>query len=121
MSGIDYLDDEQTEELVQQLEELEIELESSLAASREGSKPVDLDEPIGRLSRMDAIQQQQMATATRRRAEQRLQRVRAALAAAESGTYGECKICEEPIGFRRLSVQPETPICVRCQSERESR
>lgn len=115
----DDLTDEQVTELADDLRALRKSLSDALEASRDGARPVDLDEPIGRLSRIDAIQQQQMATANRRRAELRLKRVGAALKAVENGTYGECRICEEPIGYRRLKVHPESPICVRCQSDRE--
>jgi len=37
------------------------ELKELLNSVNESSGPVDLNDPIGRLSRMDAIQQQQMA------------------------------------------------------------
>ena len=66
------LDDPQRAELRADLTALIRELRALVESARDGSKPVDLDEPIGRLSRMDAIQQQSMAEATRRAAQQRL-------------------------------------------------
>lgn len=95
------------------------ELEKLLAASGESSKPVDLDEPIGRLSRMDALQQQQMAVASRAAHERRLQLLRNALVAFSTDEYGYCRDCEEPIGFQRLKVRPESPFCLSCQSRTE--
>lgn len=95
------------------------ELEELLASSSASSKPVALDEPIGRLSRMAAMQQQQMAIASRRSQTQRLQLLRNALQALEGDNYGECRLCEEPIGYQRLKVRPETPFCLACQSRSE--
>ncbi len=95
------------------------ELEELLESSTESSKPVALDEPIGRLSRMDAMQQQQMAIASRQSQTQRLQLLRNALQAIERENYGDCRICEEPIGYQRLKVRPESPFCLSCQSRSE--
>jgi len=115
------LEDGQTRELGLDLEALCDELRSFLDASVEGSRPVELDEPIGRLSRMDAMQQQSMAKANRTAAEQRLQRVEAALRRIAADEYGSCLRCEEPVGFPRLKVQPEAVLCIACQSLGETR
>lgn len=113
------LTDEQVAELKGKLDELTDELQEQLMTARTGSKPVDLDEPIGRLSRMEAMQQQQMTKAHRSRMEVRLKQVTAALGRIERGEFGECVFCGETIGYKRLSVRPESPMCMRCQSERE--
>ena len=110
------LEDEEAQELGANLDALREELRSFIDASAEGSRPIALDEPIGRLSRMDAMQQQGMAKANRRAAEQRLQRVEAALRRIEAGEYGSCLRCEEPVGIKRLKVQPEAVLCIACQS-----
>ena len=110
---------EQIEKLTADLRALEASL-SELSESVENSaKPVDLDEPIGRLSRMDAMQQQKMAEANRRSHQLRLRAVKVALEAIADGTYGWCRSCDEAIGFRRLEAKPEVAICVRCQAEQE--
>ncbi|MCB9727364.1 MAG: TraR/DksA family transcriptional regulator [Deltaproteobacteria bacterium] len=102
------------------LRELAAELEASLAQSRDAAQPVDLEDPIGRVSRMDAMQQQSMARASRHRATARLERVQAALRRMKAGEYGDCLRCDEPIGFGRLATAPEAATCVRCQSEIEA-
>ena len=110
------LSDEQIRELSGRLGELQTELEAALEESRKASKPVELDQQsVGRLSRMDAIQQQQMADAAKRNQELRLRRVQAALEAVDEGEYGFCRRCEEPIGYPRLRAQPESPFCISCQ------
>lgn len=96
-------------------------LEESLRQGADGTKPVDLDEPIGRISRIDALAQREMNEAGRRAQQQELASVKLALEAIEDGEYGMCKACDGPIGFRRLQARPFSTICIRCQSERERR
>lgn len=102
------------------LAELQEELEALLDATAAGAAPVDLDQPIGRLSRIDAIQAQKLTQANRARAKVRLQHVRAALAAVRAGTYGECRRCQDDIAKERLEAAPESPLCLECMEALES-
>lgn len=111
----------QAEELKGLLITLKAELEDLLALSKEATKTVELDQPIGRVSRIDAIQQQKMASTNRSNAKIRLLQTKAALAAFEIDEYGDCKQCEEPIGYERLKARPEAPLCLTCQSRVEAR
>lgn len=120
------MEDELTEGQLEQLHEallaLREELGQLLESSAAQSKPVELDQPaVGRLSRMDAIQQQHMASAQRRRQQLRLRQVEAALERFEEDEYGWCARCDEPIGFKRLNARPESPMCIRCLNEIETR
>jgi len=115
------LTDEQLDELAVDLRELKETLESALVDTVDSIKPVDLDEPIGRLSRMEAMQQQNMAVANRRNFEARLEQALAALGRLDRGDYGQCRECEEPIGYRRLKARPESRLCLVCQSSQEAR
>lgn len=105
-----------------QLRALLQHLDGLLDGDDESTRPVELDQTrLGRVSRIDAIQQQKMAEAAKR--DQRLRRaqVRTALEAIEADEYGFCKRCEEPIGVRRLTAKPETPFCLECQGRSERR
>lgn len=113
------LSPEQMRELTNDLRGLEKQLRAAMEMSKDGAKPVDLDEPIGRVSRMDAIQQQSMIASNRAASRARLGRVGEALAAIERGEYGACARCEEPIAFRRLKAKPESRLCVACQGASE--
>lgn len=109
------LTDAQRAELTERLRALEAKLEQQIAAGAAAASTVPLDQSsVGRLSRMDAIQQQAMAKATQRNLEIRLKQCRVAYAALAAGEYGYCRRCEEPIGYRRLSAAPEAPFCVDC-------
>lgn len=114
------LTDEQVTELVRILEDAREGIRAQLDASREDARPVDLDKPIGRLTRVDAMQQQNMTQAGRRNLEARLQQIAGALAATLTGDYGLCVSCEEPIGYPRLYARPESRLCVRCQERLET-
>jgi len=114
---VEELTDDELRKLSEQLEALKAELEQSLASGADAARPVELDQSaVGRLSRMDAIQQQKMAEASRRNLQVRLGQCAVALETVARGEYGFCRSCEEPIGVRRLSARPESPFCVQCQA-----
>ena len=81
-----------------------------------GRKTVELDQQsIGRLSRMDALQQQQaMAKADGVRRAGARRRLVAALDRIETGDYGFCGDCGEPIAEKRLEIDPAITLCVSC-------
>lgn len=45
--------------------------------------------------------------------------VRHALARFDSGSYGDCENCGEPIGHSRLQARPEARLCIACQTRLE--
>lgn len=116
---MDELTAAQMQELQADLLRLRRELELLLSDSKESSRAVDLDQPIGRLSRMDALQQQAMAKANRAGHQRRIKLIEAALLTIRQERYGECRRCEEPIGYPRLKARPETPFCFACQGQIE--
>ena len=115
------LREEEVEELRTDLLLLADELRTSIDSAKAGARPVDLGEPIGRLSRMDAMQQQKMTQANRNASRARLAQIGAALTRIEQDEYGECVGCGENVGFPRLKAKPEAALCIACQSSREQR
>lgn len=86
----------------------------------EASKTVELDQArVGRLSRMDALQGQAMSQAMNQRRQVELQKIAAALRRIESGEYGACLSCDEPIAHARLEHDPAAPLCITCASAAE--
>jgi DnaK suppressor protein len=97
--------------LLRQKAEL-LELEES---SKDATRPVELDQAsVGRLSRMDAMQSQEMAQEASRRRQQQLARIEGALRRIEAGEYGLCFRCGEEIDARRLALDPTLTRCMRC-------
>lgn len=81
---------------------------------------VALDQTLqGRLSRIDALQQQAQAQAAQRRAEDQLQRIAAALSRIDQNRYGLCGGCQDPIAPARLQVDPCAVLCRDCAQARE--
>ncbi|SMF21965.1 transcriptional regulator, TraR/DksA family [Alteromonadaceae bacterium Bs31] len=81
----------------------------------EGAQVVELDQSkVGRLSRMDALQQQAMNVEQNRRRQLRIQHIKAALIRMAKQDYGYCLDCGEDINPKRLEVNPATPYCTQC-------
>lgn len=80
-----------------------------------GQATVELDQQaVGRLSRMDALQNQAMARAGQVRRQVQRQRLLAALARMEAGDYGSCEDCGEEIVEGRLMLDPAATRCMSC-------
>ena len=110
----------QLNQLVDLLKRQKIELQQELEKTRADSQPVTLDQQsVGRVSRIDAIQQQQMAIANREQNKNQLVAIAKSLNRVENEEYGYCLECAESIGFKRLQVQPYAEFCLDCQSAKE--
>lgn len=110
------LSEAQLNELHAALKQLEEELQLQLERGKSSTEAVKLDQTlVGRVSRMDAMQQQSVAISTLNKTRSRLKKVLLALAAFESEDYGYCSRCDEPIAFGRLQAQPEARLCIGCQ------
>ena len=100
--------------------QLRSELESVAETGDKSAETVELDQSrVGRLSRMDAMQAQAMAKESGRRRDQALRDITAALARIDSGDYGLCESCEEPIAKKRLEFDPAARLCIACASRAE--
>ncbi|MGI9290946.1 MAG: TraR/DksA family transcriptional regulator [Gammaproteobacteria bacterium] len=90
-------------------------IEETAESREDASATVKLDQTsVGRLSRMDALQQQAMAKNVNERAAASLQQIDAALRRCDDGSYGYCKNCDELIDPRRLELNPAITRCINC-------
>jgi len=106
------------EEARKQLLGRQAELDEEDAISADSRDPVALQQDsVGRLSRMDAMQQQAMAQATQKRRDAEKQRIRAALVRLDEGEWGWCLTCGEEIAQARLRHDPSVGQCVGCASK----
>jgi len=86
--------------------------------SSEGRAPVTLDQDsVGRLSRIDAMQLQEMALAQARRRKTERGAIDTALQRIEKGEYGYCRKCGEDIATARLDANPSVTTCITCANE----
>ncbi len=95
---------------------LEERLKSIISGQKkEDVGSVELDQArVGRLTRMDAMQQQAMSKAAARLADLERQRILAALDRVKNGSYGYCVICEDEIAQGRLKFDPSVLTCISC-------
>ncbi len=85
------------------------------ARGQDSQRTVTLDQQsVGRLSRMDAMQQQEMAKATQVRRNQLKLRIAAALARLDEGEFGFCIQCGDKIAAPRLDNDPTVATCLTC-------
>jgi DnaK suppressor protein len=106
---------EQRVELRAELERELARLDRTMESSREAAKPVALDQTsVGRVSRIDALQNQAMSVDLHARNEARRAQIVDALERIDAGTYGVCARCGQPIPYGRLLVFPEARLCATC-------
>lgn len=109
------LTSEQIDHFRQILLERQAELKALNAHAASWRGPVTLDQQsVGRLSRMDAMQQQEMAQAEARRRSSDLARIEMALVRIAEDEYGWCAECGEPIAYKRLEIDPAAALCIGC-------
>lgn len=92
---------------------------AGLSAAQESTKPISPDVAIGRLSRLDSMQMQQMALAGKRRLEDEYARLHEAMRRIDTGNYGRCLLCGGDIATERLEFQPDAVSCVACLNRRQ--
>jgi DnaK suppressor protein len=109
---------EQIAELREELERQLKRLEKSMKVTEEALQPVELDQTaVGRLSRIDSLQNQSFAKGLRDREVVRHSQIREALRRVDEGAYGICTVCEGAVPFERLFVFPEAPECAACVTQ----
>jgi DnaK suppressor protein len=97
------------------LEERRAEILAHSSQAEDYHKPVELDQQaVGRLSRMDALQNQEMHLEQERRRAVELERIESTLKRMDEDKYGHCHNCGGLIEKKRLEFDPTTPLCIDC-------
>ena len=95
------------------------ELRALSNGSKEGRAPVELDkQSVGRLSQMEAMQQQSIDVAREERRRHRLAVLNSALRRVDEHEYGYCLACSQDILPERLDIDLAVTLCVTCQAKR---
>lgn len=84
-----------------------------LEVLKELTKPIEPDCAIGRVSRMDAINNKSINEAALRKSQDKLKRINISLEHIEDEDFGNCIECGETIPIQRLLIMPGS-LCVRC-------
>ncbi|WP_223032230.1 MULTISPECIES: TraR/DksA family transcriptional regulator [Hanstruepera] len=88
--------------------------EKAIVGYKELTKPISPNNAIGRVSRMDAINNRSVNEASLRQAETKLTNLKRALSKVEDDDFGICLKCQNPIPVGRILIRPESFLCVNC-------
>jgi len=88
--------------------------ESQILEYRELTRPVEPENAIGRISRMDAINNKSVTEAALRKAEEKLDKLNFALSKIDDDDFGLCVRCHKPIPLGRILIMPQARTCVEC-------
>lgn len=86
----------------------------SIAEYKEMSQPVAPDDAIGRISRMDAINNKSVTESALRKAEEKLRALDQVLAKVGTEDFGRCVRCRREIPLGRIMFRPESLFCINC-------
>lgn len=104
--------DEIKEKILAEIEKTE----KSVKEYREITKPIAPENAIGRISRMDAINNKSIAEAALRKAEEKLSKLKYVLRQIDEDDFGICAKCKSPIPLGRILLMPQSRHCVHCAS-----
>lgn len=104
----------ENEEIRQKINSEIDKTEQLIVTYQEMTRPVAPDASIGRISRMDAINNQSVTEAALRQAEDKLGKLKYMLSKLGSDDFGICLKCKTPIPVGRLLIRPESLYCVNC-------
>tara|TARA_Y100000994_G_C15677141_1_gene436247 strand:+ start:292 stop:621 length:330 start_codon:yes stop_codon:yes gene_type:complete len=76
--------------------------------------PMALDNSVGRVSRMDAINNRGVLNVALKRAESRLEKLKIVKKEINKKDFGICINCNKDIPIGRLILVPESKQCVHC-------
>ena len=102
------------EKLVQKLISETRITEEKIITYKELCKPIPPENSIGRVSRMDAINNKSVVEAALREAERSLEQLKLMQKRTKEKDFGLCLKCRKEIPFGRLIIQPSSKFCVNC-------
>ena len=104
-----------------QIEEIKQKLQAELESTQkkindytELCKPIAPENAIGRVSRMDAINNKSVVEAALREVKKKMQQLQLMQTKTEDEDFGSCLKCKQTIPFGRLMIRPHSKFCVNC-------
>ncbi len=88
--------------------------QEQVAELEELTKPIAPDCAIGRISRMEAINNKSVNEHLLVKTKARLVNLESSLISIVKEDYGLCRDCKQPIPLGRLMMMPESEKCVDC-------
>jgi DnaK suppressor protein len=101
-------------QIASEIKQMIKKLESEISALEESAAPVAPENSIGRISRMDAINNKSVVEASLRNRKKKLGKLHVALSNVHKPGFGQCSNCGAAINPKRLMLLPESNKCIRC-------
>jgi DnaK suppressor protein len=86
----------------------------SILDLEELTKPISPENAIGRISRMDAINNKSVNEASLRQAREKLAKLKRAIDRIDDDSFGICVQCNQSIPIGRIMLVPQAIKCVNC-------
>ena len=102
------------EELKKKIKEKIADTIVSIKELQEATKPMGLDSAIGRISRMDYINNKSISEGELKKAEVRLRALERWISLYDTDQFAKCSSCGQEININRLLLLPESTRCIRC-------
>jgi len=91
-----------------------ITLTKKIDELKDFTRPVEPDCAIGRISRMDAINNKSVYDASLRNSRNRLKQLKDIFPLAKEDSFGICTRCHQSISIERMRIRPEVRLCAAC-------
>jgi len=91
-------------------------LEKEIDELKELTKPIAPDCAIGRVSRMDAINNRSVNLAALEKKEEKFKALKIIIDEIDLPKFGKCLVCGNEIPLGRILIVPESKRCMRCAS-----
>lgn len=102
------------DELISKIEEEISVTERKIKDLRNLTKPISPSDAIGRVSRMDAINNKSVNENSLRQAEVKLSNLKRVLENVGTSNFGICVKCKNQIPIGRILIRPQSLLCVNC-------
>lgn len=100
--------------LKKKIEELIVKYEHDITETEKMTQPVKPENSLGRISRMDAINNKSVMEASLRNKISKRNKLKMALTQIDKDGFGFCANCKKVINPKRLMFMPESTKCINC-------
>ena len=108
------MDAKERKDVKLKIEEEIAKSEASIAEYKELTKPIEPENAIGRISRMDAINNKSITEAALRKVQEKLQKLIYVRDQIDREGFGLCTRCGNAIPIGRMMLMPQSRQCVSC-------
>jgi DnaK suppressor protein len=106
--------EEKAQQLKERIEKVIKRTQSDIEDLIELTQPIELSSAVGRLSRMDAINNKSVNEAALRESKDKLKRMEHSLTKFGTEDFGRCVNCKNEIQYERLFFLPDSVKCMKC-------